>query len=76
MSRLEMLAKFLKESGMRKVSTGLYIYSLNAGLLYLKVMTGEEFKSLGMVVVLALMGANAYEHKKKAEAKNDTPQAA
>ncbi len=64
---LEALSKFMKESGMRKVGSGLYIYSLNSVLVYLKAIDGAEFKALGVIIVLALMGANAYEHKKKGE---------
>ncbi len=66
---LKSLSDFLKNSGMRKVGSGLYIYTLNAVLLYLKAMTGEEFKALGVIVVLALMGANAYEHHNKNKSK-------
>lgn len=74
MNRLELLAKFFKESGMRKVGSGLYMFSVLSYLVFLKALTGEEYKAIAIVIVLALMGGNAYEHA--AKAKKDAPPAA
>lgn len=59
------LTEFLKKSGMRKVGAGLYMFSILSYLVFEKALTGEEYKAVAIVIVLALMGANAYEHKTK-----------
>lgn len=70
------IESFLKNSGMRKVGSGLYMFS---SLLLARVLSGitaDEFKPLALTIIVALMAANAYEHKKKADgAKNEDPAA-
>lgn len=74
----ESLAKFTAESGLRKFTAGLYMFT---GLLLARCLNGltpEEFRPLCMTIVVALMAANAYEHHtktraKKKEAKPDEP---
>lgn len=70
------LAEFLKKSGMRKVSAGLYMFSVLSYLVLQKALTGEEYKAVAVVIVIALMGANAYEHKAKEKPDAPPPPAA
>ncbi len=61
------MADFLKKSGMRKVGSGLYMFSVLSYLLQLKALSGEEYKAIAIVIVLALMGGNAFEHVQKSK---------
>lgn len=67
------LSEFLRKSGMRKVGSGLYMFSVLSYLLVEKALTGEEYKAIAIVIVLALMGGNVFEHasKQKQESKPD-----
>ena len=69
------MSEFLRKSGMRKVGAGLYMFSVLSYLVFEKALTGEEYKAVAIVIVLALMGGNAFEHATKKEAKNDSPAA-
>lgn len=70
----ELAAKLVKESGMRKVGSGLSMFGALCWLLYVKALPAENFTSLGMVIIVTLMGANAFEHHVRAkEAKADAP---
>lgn len=69
------MSEFLKKSGMRKVGAGLYMFSVLSYLVFEKALTGEEYKAVAIVIVLALMGGNAFEHATKKEAKNAPPAA-
>lgn len=61
------LADFIRKCGMRKVGSGLYMFSVLSYLVFEKALTGEEFKAIAIVIVLALMGGNAFEHAAKAK---------
>lgn len=67
------MAEFLKKSGMRKVGSGLYMFSVTSYLVYLKALTGEEYKAIAIIIVGALMAANSYEHSRKEVKPNEAP---
>lgn len=59
------LAEFIQKSGLRKVTSGLYMFSVVSYLVYLKAIDGEIFKAIAIVIVSALMAGNAFEHHTK-----------
>lgn len=63
---LELLAAFIQKSGLRKVGSGLSMFGALCWLLYVKALPAENFTSLGMVIIVTLMGANAFEHSTRA----------
>lgn len=72
---LELIASFVQKSGLRKVGSGLSMFAALAWLLYVKALPAENFTSLGMVIIVTLMGANSIEHltKNKKEKPDASP---
>ena len=62
---LALLAGFIKESGMRKVGAGLLIFETCAFLRLREAMPANDFATVTMVVVGAIVAGNAFEHHVK-----------
>ena len=54
--------EILKAGGLRKIATGLYMFTVLSGLLAGKCFTGEEFVGLSKVLILAIFAGNTAEH--------------
>lgn len=61
------IAEFIQKSGLRKITSGLYMFSVVSYLVYLKAIDGEIFKAIAIVIVSALMAGNAFEHHTKSK---------
>ncbi len=68
---LALLAGFIKESGMRKVGAGLLIFETCAFLRLRDAMPANDFATVTMVIVGAVVAGNAFEHHIKG--KTDAP---
>lgn len=56
------LADLPRKSGLRKVSVGLYMFSVSALLIWSKVLPPEQFVQVVTMVILGTFGGNAAEH--------------
>lgn len=54
--------KALKAGGLRKVFTGLFMFSVLSVLLWNKSLDGSDFTSLSKILVMSLFAGNAAEH--------------
>ena len=68
MFSLSALSNFIKESGMRKIAAGLYMFSSLCILLYIGVLTVVAFVDITKLLILAVFAGNALEHIVKAKA--------
>lgn len=64
---MDAVAKFLKESGMRKVGSGMTMFLTLCVMRAKFGLTPDEFKPLVAVIVATLMAANYGEHREKAK---------
>ena len=72
---LKALSDFMNQSGLRKVTTGLILYAVNAFLLFNKMLADASFTELSQWLILALFAGNAFEHyvKKMSPPENAAP---
>ena len=73
MNVLTTVAGLAKQSGMRKVSSGLAIFVTCAWLLSRGALPAADFTTITLVITGAIVVGNVVEHKIKAEAKKDVP---
>lgn len=56
------ITSFLKESGMRKVGSCIFVFAVCAFLLLRKVLPSADFVTITLVVLGGIVGGNALEH--------------
>jgi hypothetical protein len=59
---MDKLSVFLAKSGMRKVGSGLYMFTLSAALAWFHAVSGAEFVEFSKILVMSLFAGNAAEH--------------
>lgn len=62
---LESIAGFIAKSGLRKVGTALTMFVGFSVLLFKGSLPAEKYETLNTYLILAVFGANAFEHKTK-----------
>ena len=74
MQNLELISKFVRESGLRKISVALFFFSVLAFLVFMSKIDEKTFAELVFWIIAAVFGGNSFEHLVKAKApKNETP---
>lgn len=73
---LAAVTEFVNKSGLRKITTGLYMFTAVSFLLHEKTLPAPEYVQIASIVVVALMSANAFEHHTKTRGKQDDKPAA
>ncbi len=76
MPTLDAIANFARTSGLRKVSVGLYMFTVTSFLIWSKVLPAEQFVQVVTMIVLGTFGGNAAEHAFKRgndDSKHDSP---
>ena len=71
---LPLIAEFIAKSGLRKILSGIYIFTALSYLLKLGVLPADHYVQLATIIILALFGGNVAEHFMANKARKESPE--